>query len=144
MPSPRHDAEELAAPLARRRSGATCGGTTEPGPAFTAYVDRRAAREPLQHITGVAYFRHLALQVGPGVFVPRPETEVVVDAVLSALSGLAPAAGVVDLCTGAGRDRARRRRRGAGEPVHAVELDPEAHGWAARNCAGSDGRPAAG
>src|ERR1700744_3843005 len=43
---------------------------------FWEAISRRAAREPLQHITGLAYFRYLELEVGPGVFVPRPETEV--------------------------------------------------------------------
>ncbi len=135
VPSPRHDAEELAAHSlgAERRD---LWRHDEPGPAFTAYVDRRAAREPLQHITGVAYFRHLELQVGPGVFVPRPETEVVVDAVLAALSGL-DRPRVVDLCTGAGAIALAVATEVPASEVHAVELDPAAHGWAARNCAGS-------
>ena len=135
VPSPRHDAEELAAHSlgAERRD---LWRYDEPGPAFTAYVDRRAAREPLQHITGVAYFRHLALQVGPGVFVPRPETEVVVDAVLAALSGL-DRPRVVDLCTGAGAIALAVATEVPASEVHAVELDPAAHSWAVRNCAGS-------
>ena len=52
---------------------------------FTAVLDRRAAREPLQHITGSAPFRGIDVAVGPGVFVPRPETELLVDAVLPVL-----------------------------------------------------------
>ena len=74
VPSARHDAEVLAAHSlgVERRD---LWRHDEPGPEFEAYVERRAAREPLQHITGLAYFRHLTLQVGPGVFVPRPETE---------------------------------------------------------------------
>ena len=64
-------------------------------------LDRRARREPLQHITGVAPFRHLELRVGPGVFVPRPETELLVDAVLPHLrSTTGPR--VIDLCSGSG------------------------------------------
>ncbi|MDQ1625912.1 MAG: release factor glutamine methyltransferase, partial [Actinomycetota bacterium] len=68
VPSPRHDAEVLAAHSlgVERRD---LWRHDEPGPDFPAYVGRRAAREPLQHITGLAYFRHLTLQVGPGVFV---------------------------------------------------------------------------
>ena len=54
---------------------------------FTAVLDRRAAREPLQYITGTAPFRRVQVAVGPGVFVPRPETELLVDAVLPALTG---------------------------------------------------------
>src|SRR6187549_2033935 len=55
--------------------------------AMEQLVSRRVTREPLQHITGTAPFRHLELRVGPGVFVPRPETEVVVEAVLARLTG---------------------------------------------------------
>ena len=74
--------------------------------ALDELVARRATRIPLQHLTGRAYFRHLTLEVGPGVFVPRPETEVVVEAVLDEVRGLT-ARGVrrpvvVDLCTGSG------------------------------------------
>ena len=46
-------------------------------------IGRRSAREPLQHLTGRAYFRHLELEVGPGVFIPRPETETLVEFVLT-------------------------------------------------------------
>ena len=51
---------------------------------FEAFVDERARRVPLQHLTGRAPFRSLELRVGPGVFVPRPETEILVDAALEA------------------------------------------------------------
>jgi len=135
VPSARHDAEALAAPslgVARR----DLWRHTAAGEQFEAYVGRRAAREPLQHITGVAWFRHLTLQVGAGVFVPRPETEVVVDAVLAAVSGLARPR-VVDLCTGSGAIALAVATELAGSEVHAVELDPAAHSWAARNCAGT-------
>jgi release factor glutamine methyltransferase len=135
VPSPRFDAEVLAAhslgverrDLWRHRAA---------GAGFPAYVDRRAAREPLQHITGVACFRHLSLQVGAGVFVPRPETEVVVDAVIAAARRLARPR-VVDLCTGSGAIALAVATEVPGSRVHAVELDPAAHAWAARNCAGS-------
>jgi release factor glutamine methyltransferase len=135
VPSARHDAEVLAAhslgverrDLWRHRAA---------GAGFPAYVDRRAAREPLQHITGVAWFRHLSLQVGAGVFVPRPETEVVVDAVIAAARRLARPR-VVDLCTGSGAIALAVATEVPGSRVHAVELDPAAHAWAARNCAGS-------
>jgi release factor glutamine methyltransferase len=135
VPSPRFDAEALAAhslgverrDLWRHRAA---------GAGFPAYVDRRAAREPLQHITGVAWFRHLSLQVGAGVFVPRPETEVVVDAVIAAARRLARPR-VVDLCTGSGAIALAVATEVPGSRVHAVELDPAAHAWAARNCAGS-------
>src|ERR1700689_3366936 len=74
--SPRADAELIAANVHNVRRGEL---HTVPDAAFDARfwvdVSRRAAREPLQHITGRAHFRYLELDVGPGVFVPRPETE---------------------------------------------------------------------
>src|ERR1039457_5687865 len=75
--SPRADAELIAASVHNVRRGEL---HTVPDSAFDARfwadIARRAAREPLQHITGRAHFRYLELDVGPGVFVPRPETEV--------------------------------------------------------------------
>jgi len=71
--------------------------------AFDAMIERRAAREPLQHITGVAPFRSLELAVGPGVFVPRPETEGVAQIAIDALRAVVdPAPIAVDLGTGSG------------------------------------------
>jgi release factor glutamine methyltransferase len=135
VPSPRHDAEVLAAHAlgVDRRD---LWRHDAPGADFEGYVGRRAAREPLQHITGVAWFRHLTLQVGAGVFVPRPETEVVVDAVLAAVRGIARPR-VVDLGTGSGAIALAVATEVPGSEVHAVELDPAAHAWAARNCEGS-------
>ena len=135
VPSARHDAEVLAAHslgVDRRDLWRHAAAGEE----FEGYVGRRAAREPLQHITGVAWFRHLTLQVGPGVFVPRPETEVVVDAVLAGLRDLVRPT-VVDLCTGSGAIALAVATEVPGSRVHAVELDPAAHAWAARNCAGT-------
>jgi len=139
VPSPQFDAEELAAfslGIGRGELWRASGV----GPEFAAYVRRRAAREPLQHITGRAHFRHLTLAVGPGVFVPRPETEVVVDAVLAALRGAdhvdhGPV--VVDLGTGSGAIALSVAHELPGARVHAVEADPGAHAWAARNAAGT-------
>ncbi|MBS1675368.1 MAG: peptide chain release factor N(5)-glutamine methyltransferase [Actinobacteria bacterium] len=105
--------------------------------AFGALVVRRAAREPLQHLTGLAPFRHLELAVGPGVFVPRPETEIVaqfaIDALLSAAS---PEPIGVDLCAGSGAIALALATEVPHAQVHAVELSPQAHAWAARNTAG--------
>ena len=136
VPSPRHDAETLAAHSLGVRRGDLWRHEVV-GPDFAGYVGRRAAREPLQHITGEAPFRHLVLRVGPGVFVPRPETEVVVDAVLALLAGV-PAPRVVDLGTGSGAIALAVATEIPGSRVHAVEADPAAHGWASRNCAGSE------
>ena len=135
VPSPRFDAEELAAfslGVERRELWRAAGV----GPEFAAYVRRRVSREPLQHITGRAHFRHLTLAVGPGVFVPRPETEVVVDAVLAALRG-ASSPVVVDLGTGSGAIALAVAHEVPGARVHAVEADPAAHAWAARNAGGT-------
>jgi len=135
VPSPRFDAEELAAHslgVARR----DLWGHEVPGADFDAYVGRRAAREPLQHITRQAHFRHLTLSVGPGVFVPRPETEVVVEAALvAARSARSPR--VVDLGTGSGAIALAVATELPAATVHAVEADPGAHAWAVLNCAGS-------
>lgn len=96
----------------------------------------RAERLPLQHLTGTAPFRHVELEVGPGVFVPRPETEVVaqvaVDEALRVVAGRGSVV-VVDLCTGSGAIAVAIAQEVPGAEVHAVELDAAAHGWARRN-----------
>ena len=105
--------------------------------AYDALVARRAAREPLQHLTGSAAFRHVELAVGPGVFVPRPETELLAGwAIEQALdAGRAPV--VVDLCTGSGAIAKAVADEVPGAVVHAVELDEGALAWAERNLAGT-------
>ncbi len=108
---------------------------------YELLVGRRAAREPLQHLTGKAAFRGVELAVGPGVFVPRPETEVLagwaVDVLcrLSSSPGRAPVA--VDLCTGSGAIAAALVDEVPGLRMHAVELSPVAYGYAERNLAGT-------
>jgi release factor glutamine methyltransferase len=131
VPSPQFDAEELAA-FSLGVDRKELWRATGVGVDFPAYVRRRVAREPLQHITGRAYFRHLTLAVGPGVFVPRPETEVVVDAVVAAARDLA-APLIVDLGTGSGAIALAVAAEVPGARVHAVEADPAAYAWAARN-----------
>lgn len=93
-------------------------------------VGARCERVPLQHLTGTAYFRALELAVGPGVFVPRPETEMLVDLALDVL----PEGGcAVDLCTGSGALALALAQERPDAVVHAIELDPHAHAWAERN-----------
>ena len=104
---------------------------------FQALVDERLARVPLQHLTGRAHFRRLTLAVGPGVFVPRPETEVVAGLAIEAARGGGPAPVVVDLCTGSGAIALAVADEVPGAHVHAVELSREAHAWAERNVATS-------
>lgn len=111
------------------------------GPAlqrFRAALARRAAREPLQHIVGHAPFRHIELAVGPGVFVPRPETELVADAALTALAGhLHPAPVIVDLCAGSGALACSIAQECPAATVYAVEWSAAALPWLRRNCAPS-------
>ena len=102
--SPRTDAELIAASVHNVRRGEL---HTVPDAAFDARfwadIARRAAREPLQHITGRAHFRYLELDVGPGVFVPRPETEVMTGWAIGKLRDMDVAEPVVaDLGTGSG------------------------------------------
>lgn len=104
--------------------------------AFTAALGRRAGREPLQHIVGLAPFRHIELSVGPGVFVPRPETELLVDAVLPTLRASdAPVA--VDLCAGSGALALAIADEVPGSRGYAVEVCPAALDWLRRNTAGT-------
>lgn len=99
-------------------------------------VERRASRTPLQHLTGVAAFRQLELAVGPGVFVPRPETETVVQFAIDALlENAAPAPVAVDLGTGSGAIALAMATEVPHARVFAVERSDEAHAWAARNTA---------
>ncbi len=98
-----------------------------------ALLGRREAREPLQHVLGTAPFRHLEIQVGPGVFIPRPETELLVDAVLPALRAVErPLA--IDLCTGSGAlALALADEEPHGCRVVAVERSAEAIAWLRKN-----------
>jgi len=103
---------------------------------YDALVARRAAREPLQYLTGVAHFRHVELLVGPGVFVPRPETESLAGWAIDVASALDRPV-VVDLCTGSGAMAKAIVDEVPDARVYAVELDEPAHAWAARNLAGT-------
>ncbi len=103
---------------------------------YDALVERRAGREPLQHLTGTAWFRHVELAVGPGVFVPRPETELLAGWAIAAASDLDSPV-VVDLGTGSGAIAKAVAHEVPSARVHAVELDEGAHAWAARNLAGT-------
>ena len=102
--------------------------------AYNELVRRRADRVPLQHLTGSVGFRWIELEVGPGVFVPRPETESVVQYAVDALRGVdAPLC--VDLCTGSGTIAFALANEVPGAAVHAVERDLDALAWTRRNAA---------
>ena len=96
-------------------------------------VARRANRVPLQHLTGVAYFRHLELAVGPGVFVPRPETELLVEAAIKHLITVSSPRIAVDLCSGSGAIALSLALEVPGTTVHAVELSDDAFKWLTHN-----------
>ena len=97
-------------------------------------VERRAAREPLQHITGRAPFRSLELAVGPGVFVPRPETESVAQLAIDALLAVpSPAPRAIDLGTGSGAIAIALATEVPHAQVFAVEASPQAFLWARQN-----------
>lgn len=106
---------------------------SDPVPAgFDEMVARRAAREPLQHILGVAPFGPLELEVGPGVFIPRPETEVLADWSVKSLDQIS-APRVVDLCTGSGALAAYLAHERGDAEIAAVEKQAAAAAYARRN-----------
>lgn len=136
--SPEHDARALAVHvlgLAKPSDLLVVDAMTdEQHTAYDELVGRRAARVPLQHLTGSVGFRYIELEVGPGVFVPRPETESVVQWAVDAVRGLeAPL--LVDLCTGSGTIAFALANEVPGATVHAVERDPGALAWTRRNAA---------
>lgn len=100
---------------------------------FENLIARRANRVPLQHLTGIAYFRHLELAVGPGVFVPRPETELLVDAAIKHLKTIKSPRIAVDLCAGSGAIALSLALEVPGTTVHAVELSDDAFKWLTHN-----------
>ncbi|WP_193607484.1 peptide chain release factor N(5)-glutamine methyltransferase [Nocardioides lijunqiniae] len=137
--SPEHDAAELLAHvLGTTRGRLMLVDEVEDAVVerYDAVLARRAAREPLQHLTGSAAFRHVELLVGPGVFVPRPETELLAGwAVAEASARQDPV--VVDLGTGSGAIAKAIADEVPTARVHAVELGEPAHSWAERNLAGT-------
>jgi release factor glutamine methyltransferase len=141
--SPESDAEWLLAHVTGHpRAGLRLAGVTATQQEqFERLVQRRAAREPLQHLLGTAAFRYVELEVGPGVFTPRPETELLAGWGIEQLTARR-AAGVeqpvlVDLCTGSGAIAKAVADEAPWARVHAVELSEEALTYAGRNLAGT-------
>jgi release factor glutamine methyltransferase len=137
VPSPRVDAELLAEHVVGvPRGRLVTVPLVEPAVAerYRRLVERRATREPLQHVLGTAVLGPATVAVGPGVFTPRPETELLLrwglDAIVDAASPL-----VVDLCTGSGALALAVATARPDATVHAVEVDHEALAWARRNVA---------
>jgi len=136
--SPRNDAEQLAAHVLgveRTRLVVISVIDAEPLAEYRALIARRARRIPLQHLTGTAPMGRIDLAVGPGVFVPRPETELLFAWALADLesAGHGHPPVVVDLCTGSGALALALAHAFPDAVVHAVELDPLAAQWAQRN-----------
>lgn len=134
VPSPQADAELIAAFVLDTPRGML--GLAEFSAVqrerFAALVAERAQRVPLQHLTGEVGFRRLTLAVGPGVFVPRPETELLVSWGLSRLDAVVRPL-VVDLCAGSGAIALSMVAEHPGAVVHAVEVDQLAYAWLERN-----------
>ncbi len=121
--SPLHDAKELFRHAAERSLD------------VNELVAARAARVPLQHLLGSAGFRYLDLAVGPGVFVPRPESELLVDAVLNAIRDV-DRPRVVDLCSGSGAIGLSVAHEHPEAAVDLVESSDDALPWLRRNADG--------
>lgn len=129
--SPEHDARALAEWLLGRPLPLADGADAAFTAAYAQALRRREAREPLQRITGRMFFRGLELECRPGVFIVRPETEVVagvaIEAVLARVAGgVAGGPLVVDLCTGSGAIAAAVAAEVPAARVIAVELADDA------------------
>lgn len=129
---------ELHNPLTVENAIKAIGDTTIIEENFWKLLDRRCAAEPLQYLTGIAYFRYLELEVGPGVLVPRPESELLVEAVLKNIESRgdsSTAVSVVDLGAGSGALTLAIATEAPQSHVIAVEKDPAAIEWLRRNVA---------
>jgi release factor glutamine methyltransferase len=141
VPNPRVDAELLIGHVLELNRGqvqskaVTGAAISQSDDTLIAeLVARRAAREPLQHITGRAPFRSLNLAVGPGVFVPRPETEQVVQFAIDALRATASDQPIgVDLGTGSGAIALAMATEVPHARVYGVEVSPLAFVWTKQN-----------
>ena len=135
VPSPSVDAAELLAFVLGTSRGRLLlhdQVDDEAARAFERLVVKRMTRVPLQHIIGSAPFRWIELAVGPGVFVPRPETELLVEIVIRHIRGQQNPI-VVDLCSGSGAIALAVAHEVPHAQVHAVELSDEAFPWLQKN-----------
>lgn len=136
--SPRADAELLASYAAGVERGRLA--FFDAGPDFYATYDalvaERVSRRPLQHIVGTAAFGPVTVHVGPGVFVPRPETEAMLE--WSGAQKLSPEPVIVDLCTGSGALAFALSKTWPTARIIAVDDSESALEYASRNLAGTD------
>lgn len=139
VPTPMVDAELLAAHVLgvsrgkltmMQLMGESMGA--EHYPEFERLIAARVTRLPLQHLTGIAHFRYLDLAVGPGVFVPRPETETVVQLALDFAAPLSNPL-MVDLGTGSGAIAGSLAHENPNARVYAVELSDDAYPYSHKN-----------
>jgi release factor glutamine methyltransferase len=126
---------DLHNPVTVENALAAIGDMTVVEETFWKLLDRRCAHEPLQYLTGLAYFRHLDIKVGPGVLVPRPESELLVESVLTHIEKLSGAVSVVDLGSGSGALALAIATEAPQTHVIAVEKSPEAIHWLKENVA---------
>jgi release factor glutamine methyltransferase len=124
---------ELHNPITVENAITAIGDITVIEETFWKLLDRRCAHEPLQYLTGVAYFRYLELQVGPGVLVPRPESELLVDAVLKNIEDRDGAVSVIDLGAGSGALTLAIATEAPKTHLIAVEKDSAAVEWLRKN-----------
>lgn len=136
--SPRADAELLTAyvlGIPRSRLVLASGLDAAARSRLAELVAARAGRVPVQHLTGRAGFRRLELAVGPGVFIPRPETELLAGWGIEAAGRAGAEPIVVDLCSGSGAIALSVAHELPAARVYAVEADAEALPWLRRNAA---------
>lgn len=124
---------DLHNPLVLERTLSALGDTSIALDTFHDLLARRILHEPLQYITGTAYFRNLELKVGPGVLVPRPESELLVGEVLTHISNLPAPVSVVDLGSGSGALALAIATEAPNSRVIAVEKSDEALVWLKKN-----------
>ena len=124
---------DLHNPVILESTLATIGDEQTIEETFATLVERRIGFEPLQYLTGTAPFRHLEIEVGPGVLVPRPESELLVEAVLAHISNLEGIVSVVDLGAGSGALSLAIATEAENARVIAVEKSADAITWLKRN-----------
>jgi release factor glutamine methyltransferase len=147
IPSPSVDAAEIVAfalGTSRTRLFLQDQITVDDKVRVEKLLTKRLSRVPLQHLLGSTGFRRIDVEVGPGVFIPRPETELVTEAGIRELVLQAPADRIgVDLCSGSGAIAISLGMEAPGSRVYAVELSDEALPWMRRNAAAYEDRLAA-
>jgi len=124
---------DLHNPLTVENALAAIGDMSVVEETFWKLLDRRCAHEPLQYLTGAAYFRHLEIKVGPGVLVPRPESELLVEAALGYIEKIDGPVSVVDLGSGSGALALAIATEAPNTHVIAVEKSEDAIGWLKEN-----------